>query len=46
MPRQEMPTLARMIQDQIRPPERSDAEHERIVEETTRAHAESYCKLY
>jgi PPOX class probable FMN-dependent enzyme len=46
MPRSEMPSLAKMIQDQIRPAGRSDAEHERIVEETARAHAESYCKLY
>ena len=31
-----MPTLARMIQDQIRPRGRTDEEHARIVEETAR----------
>jgi uncharacterized protein len=46
MPRNEMPSLARMIQDQIRPADRSDAEHERIVEENARSTAEAYCNLY
>jgi PPOX class probable FMN-dependent enzyme len=46
MPRGEMPSLARMIQDQLRPADRNDAEHERIVEEHARSTAEAYCKLY
>jgi PPOX class probable FMN-dependent enzyme len=46
MPRSEMPSLARMIQDQLRPADRSDAEHERIVDEHARSTAEAYCNLY
>jgi predicted pyridoxine 5'-phosphate oxidase superfamily flavin-nucleotide-binding protein len=46
MPRSEMPSLARMIQDQLRPADRSDAEHELIVDEHARSTAEAYCNLY
>jgi uncharacterized protein len=42
MPRCEMPSLAQMIQDQIRPPGRSDEEHARLVEEHARGTAEAY----
>ena len=46
MPRNEMPSLARMIQDQIRPSDRSDVEHQRIVDETEQTIGEAYCRLY
>lgn len=46
MPRSEMPTLARMIQDQIRPSDRSEADHQRIVHESEQTIAEAYCRLY
>jgi len=46
MPRSEMPSLARMIQDQIRPLHRTDAEHERVVEEHTSNIREAYCNLF
>ena len=42
MPRCEMPSLAQMIQDQLRPPGRSDEEHARIIEEHARGTAEAY----
>ena len=42
MPRGEMPSLAQMIQDQIRPPGRSDEEHARMVEEHARGTEEAY----
>ena len=42
MPRCEMPSLAQMIQDQIRPPGRSDDEHARIVEEHARGTEAAY----
>lgn len=46
MPRNEMPSLARMIQDQIRPSDRSDVDHQRMVDEAEQTTAESYCRLY
>jgi PPOX class probable FMN-dependent enzyme len=42
MPRCEMPSLAQMIQDQIRPPGRSDEEHLRIIEEHARGTEAAY----
>ena len=42
MPRCEMPSLAQMIQDQLRPPGRSDQEHARIIEEHARGTEEAY----
>ena len=42
----EMPTLAQMIMDQIRPPGRSDEEHARIVADVREQHIKSYCTLY
>jgi PPOX class probable FMN-dependent enzyme len=42
MPRCEMPSLAQMIQDQIRPPGRSDEEHARIIAEHARGTEEAY----
>jgi PPOX class probable FMN-dependent enzyme len=42
MPRCEMPSLAQMIQDQIRPPGRSDEEHARIIEEHARGTEAAY----
>lgn len=46
MPRSEMPSLSRMIQDQIRPRERDESEHERIVAENEVRTAEAYSCLY
>jgi uncharacterized protein len=46
MDRSEMPSLSRMIQDQIRPPTRPDAEHERLIGEQERGTAEAYRCLY
>ena len=42
MPRCEMPSLAQMIQDQLRPLGRSDEEHARIIEEHARGTEEAY----
>ena len=42
----EMPALAQMIMDQIRPPGRSDEEHARIVADVREQHIKSYCTLY
>ena len=42
MPRCEMPSLAQMIQDQIRPPGRSDEEHARLIEEHARGTEAAY----
>jgi PPOX class probable FMN-dependent enzyme len=42
----EMPTLAQMIMDQIRPPGRSDEEHARLVADVRRQHLDHYCHLY
>ena len=42
MPRCEMPSLAQMIQDQIRPPGRSDEEHVRIIDDHARGTEEAY----
>jgi PPOX class probable FMN-dependent enzyme len=47
MPRQEMPSLARMIAEQIRPPEATDgAAFERAVEAAEASTAEAYRCLY
>jgi PPOX class probable FMN-dependent enzyme len=46
MPRDEMPSLSRMIGDQTRPTERSDAAHDEIVEAGERSTAEAYRCLY
>jgi hypothetical protein len=35
-----------MIEDQIRPADRTDEEHERVVAHTARRHAEAYQHLY
>jgi PPOX class probable FMN-dependent enzyme len=42
MPREELPSLSRMIQDQIRPPGIADAEHERVVAAAECATEEGY----
>ena len=42
----EMPTLAQMIMDQLRPPGRSDEEHARIVADVREQHLKGYCTLY
>jgi PPOX class probable FMN-dependent enzyme len=44
--REQMPSLAEIIQDQMRPPGRSDEEHARIVEETLESHKQAYACLY
>jgi uncharacterized protein len=46
MPRAELPTLSRMIQDQIRPPDVDDAEHERLVAAADCATNDAYQRLY
>jgi PPOX class probable FMN-dependent enzyme len=46
MAREQMPSLAQIIQDQMRPAGRSDEEHKRIVEETLEAHQQAYSCLY
>jgi PPOX class probable FMN-dependent enzyme len=46
MSREQMPSLAEIIQDQMRPPERSDEEHARIVAETVESHKQAYACLY
>jgi hypothetical protein len=46
MPREAMPTLTRMIQDQIRPVGQSDAEYARLIEEGERRTRDSYNCLY
>ena len=46
MPRDEMPSLSRMIGDQTRPTERSDAAHDEVVEAGERSTAEAYRCLY
>ena len=42
----EMPTLAQMIMDQIRPPGRSDEEHARLVADVREQHLKSHASLY
>jgi PPOX class probable FMN-dependent enzyme len=44
--RKELPSLSRMILDQTRPPDRSDAEHERLVAEREAASVETNKCLY
>jgi PPOX class probable FMN-dependent enzyme len=46
MPREAMPSLARMILDGARPADRSDADHERLIAESEEANRESYRCLY
>jgi hypothetical protein len=46
MPRSEMPSLSRMIADQIRPPDRSDADHEAYVRTAEARTQQSYSCLY
>jgi uncharacterized protein len=46
LPREELPTLARMILDQTRPSDRPDAEHERLIAEREAAVAEANKCLY
>ena len=46
MPRAEMPSLARMIGDQLRPSNRPDSDHEQVVEDNERSIAEAYRRLY
>lgn len=46
MPREEMPSLSRMIEDQTRPTERPLAEHERIIQAAEVRTAEAYRCLY
>jgi PPOX class probable FMN-dependent enzyme len=46
MPRGTLPSLARMITDQTRPPGRPHAEHEQLVETAERTTAEAYRCLY
>jgi PPOX class probable FMN-dependent enzyme len=46
MQRDDMPSLTRMIQDQIRSTEQTDAEHERLVVEGERRTRDSYSCLY
>jgi PPOX class probable FMN-dependent enzyme len=43
MPRSEMPTLARMIQDQLRPPDRSETAHEAAVAANEERIKVAYC---
>jgi len=44
--RKELPSLSRMILDQTRPPDRSDAEHERLIAEREAASVETNKCLY
>jgi uncharacterized protein len=46
MPRCELPSLAQMIHDQIRPVEHGDAEHARVVDDAERGIADAYKHLY
>jgi PPOX class probable FMN-dependent enzyme len=46
MPRAQLPSLSRMIADQVRPAGRDEAEHARYVDEAERATAEAYRCLY
>jgi PPOX class probable FMN-dependent enzyme len=46
MPRCELPSLAQMIQDQIRPAASTDDEHARVVDEAERSIADAYIHLY
>ena len=46
MSREQMPTLAEIIQDQMRPPGRSDEEHARIVGENVESIKQAYSCLY
>lgn len=46
MPRDELPSLARMISDQIRPADRSETEHEDVVRAAEAHTKESYRCLY
>jgi PPOX class probable FMN-dependent enzyme len=46
MSREQMPSLAQIIQDQMRPPGRSDEEHAKIVAETLESHQQAYACLY
>ena len=46
MSRDEMPSLSRMIEDQTRPAEREQAEHERVVQDGDLRVAEAYRCLY
>jgi uncharacterized protein len=46
MPRDEMPSLARMIGDQLRPSNRSDSDHKQVVEDNERSIGEAYRCLY
>jgi uncharacterized protein len=46
MPRDQMPSLTRMIQDQIRSADTSEAEHERRIAEGERHTREAYSCLY
>jgi PPOX class probable FMN-dependent enzyme len=46
MDRSELPSLSRMIADQIRPPDRTDAEHEQYVRAAEEATKQSYRCLY
>ena len=46
MSREQMPNLAQIIQDQMRPPGRSDEEHARIVAENLESLQQAYSCLY
>jgi PPOX class probable FMN-dependent enzyme len=46
LPRDEMPSLSRMIADQTRPADRPQSEHERVIEATELSIAEAYRCLY
>ena len=46
MERSEMPSLSRMIADQIRPPDRGDSEHEEVVRSAEESTKQSYSCLY
>ena len=46
VPRTALPSLARMISDQTRPPGRPDAEHDQLVASAERTIAEAYRCLY
>lgn len=46
MPREQLPSLSKMIADQTRPAERDDADHARYLDEAERATAEAYRCLY
>jgi hypothetical protein len=46
VPRDEMPSLARMIGDQLRPSNRPDSDHEQVVEDNERSIANAYRRIY